>query len=62
MELHLKFTVQVQSFGLMYKGDPYLGGREAEIKRKNKEIEDLKKELANVKKEFANFRKEQSNR
>ena len=46
----------------MYKGDPYLGGREADIKRKNKEVEDLKKELANVKKELVICKKEQSNR
>jgi hypothetical protein len=46
------YVTQIQTYGLLCKGDPYLGGREGEMKKKNKEIEDLKRELAAVRREL----------
>ena len=34
---------QVTSFSAFYKGDPYTGSREEELKKKNKELEDRRR-------------------
>lgn len=43
--------LQVTSFSNFYKGDPYTGSREEEMKKKNKEIDDLRREVKALKAE-----------
>ena len=45
--------VQVTSFSNFYSGDPYIGTRAEEIKKKNDEIASLQKEVKRLKQELA---------
>ena len=45
--------MQVTSFSNYYSGDPYIGTRAEEIKKKNDEIASLQKEVKRLKQELS---------